>query len=202
MQLKLLGNHQWKKKDNDGFFNVDFKYELTKEELEFVKSQVNTQLKKSINKDAKVRCSENYFGTKSDWKSLAKNIKQDIDNFIQQLFYTPVKGKSCPLCGLKAESKAFRNMNQSKNMLFNQHHNAPVRGANSVVTKEEMCPICNMLNVLATLQVEWHPYFIYDKVVHLLVPETSNLCSLSNLMKAISQNGLYQRFSCIHSGIY
>lgn len=192
-ELKWLGNAEWTKKDERGFMNDQYKLTLTKEDIAFLKNQTNEKgnpIIKKPQKVAEVQCYRSYIGIKRDWRWMRDNYQEEVNHFIHQVFGKSLKKKKCPLCGREAET--FFPMNQSRNVLFNQHHATPIRGYQSSVRKEKMCPVCNLLNLFATLQIGWIPYFVAGDVTHLLVPEVTNLSSLFHLMKTIGSNGLHQ----------
>ncbi|SEN02762.1 hypothetical protein [Lihuaxuella thermophila] len=200
-ELKLLNINDWNKKNERGFLNELYKRTLSKDEIDFLKSKTDDygQPKQYLSQPQKVveiSCARNFIGLKADWRRMTETYEEEVEGFFKQFFSESPKKKTCPLCGQDADPKSFRPMNQSRNVLFNQHHGTPIRGYASSVSKESMCPTCNLLNLFATLQVKRHPYFVNKhQITHLLVPEVSNLRSLSQLMQTISSNGLEQDLS-------
>lgn len=186
-ELKLLHDTNWMKKNEQGYYNEQYKKTLSDTEIEELK-KILTQPKKEV----EISCVRNFIGSKGDWRNLTKEVSEYVNSAIEQWKRKVDKGKKCPLCSLKAPSKDFCKMNQYKNVLFNQHHNNPVRGYSKSVQPNRMCPTCNLLNLFATLAVQSHPYFVSsNKVTHLLVPVVSSLQSLQIIFDVIGAS-LYQ----------
>lgn len=199
VELKLL-NKDWKKKNERGFYNEELKYTLSKNEIADLKTKTDGQGRAKPfltqpKKNAVMGSARNYIGLKGDWRRMTQSFEEEIGHFFNQLSPTSPKNKTCPLCGREADAKGFRSMNQSRNVLFNQHHATAVRGYQAAVAKEKMCAVCNLLNLFATLQVNWLPYFINSQATHLLLPEVTNLRSLLKLVVSIASNGLHQNLA-------
>ncbi|MBA4493250.1 hypothetical protein ACFO25_06755 [Paenactinomyces guangxiensis] len=192
VELKLLKrNQEWSKKDAAGFLNERFKTVLTDSEIEFLKSKTDEHGREKPflshpQKNVEMTSMRNFIGIKGDWKRATKTYIEEINDFFDQYHPGSKKKKVCPLCGRLGDPAHFHPMNQSRNVLFNQHHGVPVRGYNSSVAKEKMCPTCNLLNLYSTVQVHWHPYFVSNKqVTHLLIPELNDLVTLNKLFRKV-----------------
>lgn len=172
---------------NTGYINPNYTWNLTTEQLHMLKTGEGldeSNIIKKPRKELKPNIMRNFTGTKKDWEFSTTKIEEDLDCFFIQLSGAPVnKGSTCPFCGAFGVKRHFRSMNQSKNVLFNQHHSTPVRGYQSQVAKSEMCPICNWINLYSSLMIAERPYFVgKDQVTHLLIPEANDLDTLHQLV--------------------
>lgn len=182
-EWKLLGRTNWKM---DGqFWDVTKKEKLSDAEYKWLKEEKKL---KGINKEIALIKIKNYFGTTTNWKGLTENYTKEIDAFMQQhLAPRPKNAKRCPLCNRSAKTKTFKGMNQNRNPFFNQHHATKVRGYDSGVGVQEMCPTCNLLSLYSLIQTQWIPYYVSGNT-DLLIPEMNDLLSLAHLVNKLGQN--------------
>ncbi len=194
-EAKLLGYPR--KRLANGFYDPDQIWQLSKQELEqaqeayrvrFAKNRQDTgrDIKIDLNSKPQVSLKRNYPGLKKDWAKLAEGLQEDVDAFFLQ-WEAPEQGKFyCSLCGRTAP-KTFQ-MRQNKNPFYNQHHNNRIRGHTSNVAVNDMCPTCNVLNIIAAVSADL-PYFIEDKT-HVIIPQVDDLTTLMEIRKLMHANCL------------
>ncbi|OWZ83739.1 hypothetical protein [Natranaerobius trueperi] len=175
IELKLLGIDIGE--DTEGFVPSKLSpvRKLTSEEKQKLKELGIANPSSSVDMTQK----RSYIGLRKNWDDLKKSYKQDIDAFLDHWSTDEKKKKICPVCGRSCNGSDMYQMNQSKNVFYNQHHNVKPRGYFKNVSKEKMCSVCNFLNVLASLLVDGHPYFVGDsQKTHLFIPQVNDFESL------------------------
>lgn len=188
IELKLLNLADGRVPDENGWLPARFKpkYTLTKDQLDELKrdkddlGRPKLSLKNPV-KTVDMTQVRNFIGSRKNWESMREHYTDEIKAFFVSL-HPGEKNKSCPLCGRVAPAAHFFPMNQSRNVMYNQHHNTKLRGFFGSVNKIDMCAVCNFLNLLATVRVKWIPYVVSDGTTHLLLPETTDLVTLSEFV--------------------
>jgi hypothetical protein len=198
-EAKLLGYPRTR--TAEGYYDIEQRWSLGKEEedraLESFRNRFAAGKKPSEGKEIKypafkpnkksgVSLKRNYPGLKKDWQKLHQNLEDNIKAFFRQWEQESATDKFCSLCG-RATSTQFE-MRQNKNPFYNQHHNNKIRGHQSSVTVNSMCPTCNFLNIFAAASADL-PYFVEEKT-HVLVPQVDNLSTLMEIRKLIRNNSL------------
>lgn len=198
-EAKFLGYPR--KRTAEGYYDLKQSWTLSKEEeeraLESFRNQYAARLKPSKGREIKypafkpnkklgVSIKRNYPGLRNDWRKLQQNLEDDVTAFFRQWAQESATDRFCSLCG-RVASTQFE-MRQNKNPFYNQHHNNKIRGHQSSVTVNSMCPTCNFLNIFAAASADL-PYFIEDKT-HVLVPQVDNLSTLMEIRKLIRNNSL------------
>lgn len=194
IELRILNRSDGFVKGNDGFYPVRMPVHLSDQEIEEIKMEIDLSGKKKVylknpQKKVDITLMRNFIGIRTNWEDLKKNYQKIVSDFIAQLeSIDAIKKKICSLCGESTASKWMYPMNQSRNPLMSQHHNTKVRGYYGSVNKGSMCAVCNFLNVLASLYVQKHPYFVSpDNLTHLLIPETNDLRALREILQRVEK---------------
>lgn len=193
IELKLLNLAAGRVPDEDGWLPARFKpkYTLSKDQLDELKrdkddlGRPKLSLKNPV-KNVDMTQMRNFIGSRNNWESMRDDYPDEIKAFFAS-FHPSEKNKSCPLCGKSSPAAYFYPMNQSRNVMYNQHHNTKLRGFFGSVNKVDMCAVCNFLNLMATIRVKWIPYVVSDGTTHLLLPETTDLETLSEFVKRMDE---------------
>lgn len=199
IELKILQRNEKFVEDEEGFLPVRMPMTLDKDDLEYIKQEKDHLGRpkvylKNPARNVDITLMRNFIGIRKDWEFLRKTYRQIVDDFIYHLELPADthNTKICSLCSSVTTAKLLYQMNQSRNPFMSQHHNTKVRGYFGSVNKGRMCAICHFLNVLASLYVQTHPYFVStEEITHLLIPETNDLRTfrkvLDRFQRSLSQ---------------
>jgi hypothetical protein len=172
--------------DQEGFVDTTKTLPLTKQQKEQVKQQVGKiQLKDEMGV-AQTRLT--YIGHPTqDAPKIRKDLKDIVAEFVALCSATRGALKTCDVCG--RESDILHHITQSVNPLFNKHHNSKVRGAMGSNGYYEVCPLCRLMNLFATLEPSVP--FVYqssDQETFLILPDIPDLDLLNRVMQRLNRN--------------
>jgi hypothetical protein len=172
--------------DKEGFVDTSKSLLLTKEQKEQVKEKVGTAIQlKDETRVAQTRLT--YIGVPKDERTLRAELKSIVAEFIASCITTQDASKTCDLCG--RASDALHPMTQSVNPLFNKHHNSKVRGAMGSNGYFDVCPVCRLTNLFATLETSVP--FVYqssERETSLILPDIPDLDLLNRVTQRLDRN--------------
>ncbi len=174
--------------DKEGFVDTSKSLPLTKEQKEQVKEKVGTAIQ--LKDEARVAQTRlNYIGVPKDERTLRAELKSVVAEFIASCATRQEASKTCDLCG--HASDVLHPMTQSNNPLLNKHHNSKVRGAMGSNGYYEVCPVCRLTNLFATLEPSVP--FVYqssERETFLILPDISDLHLLNRVMQRLKRDNL------------
>lgn len=176
-EMKVLGIDR--RLMSEGYYDPDHAVTLGKEEKDRIKASGKI---KNTQGTAAVSLARNYPGLKGDWKKLQAEIGEALASFWAEAAGEAEPDKTCTLCG-RSMGKEY-DMRQNKNPFFNQHHNNVIRGYASGPVVEEICPICNLLNIFAVISGNL-PYAVSDNT-QLYIPLARKLTVLKKIQQKLN----------------
>lgn len=167
VEMKVLGV-DFRARTGNGFYSPDFAMRLTPSEKTNVKQKMKT-----VQDKPQVSLRRNYIGLKNDWSTLAEQLSQTVDNFLDQEITRDALVGNCPNCGRPAPKVRYKTL-QNRNPFYNKTQVRQVRGFRTSVDNGEMCATCNFLSVMAAVH-PYLPYFTLNNQTHLLLPLVDDL---------------------------
>lgn len=171
--------------DKEGFVDASKTFPLTKEQKDHVKEKIGLTQPKDEEKIAQLRLT--YVGVPKDTRTLRAELKHLVTEFVTCQIATQGVSRTCDLCG--RASDVLHKMTQSANPLLNKHHNSKVRGAMGSNGYFNVCPVCRLTNLFATLEPSLP--FVYTsgkRETLLMFPDIPNLDLLRRVAHRLDEN--------------
>lgn len=172
--------------DKEGFVDTGKTFPLTKEQKEQVQEKVGTAIQ--LKDEARVAQARlTYIGVPKDERTLRVELESIVAEFIASCAAMQEASKTCDLCG--RASDMLHPMTQSNNPLLNKHHNSKVRGVMGSNGYYEVCPVCRLTNLFATLEPSVP--FVYqpsERETFLILPDIPDFDLLNRVTQRLDRN--------------